>query len=361
VSWQRVDLADPQYEQPTEPPAVCGLIYKGKRHALSGPPEAAKTLAALIFGLEQMRAGGGTFAIVDFEMGEHATRLLLHDLGATLDEIASVYYVNPTGPPEPADLDAIAAAGVTLAIIDAAAGAYDASGLDDNKRADAEMFSRFWITPLWRLNITTITLDHVVKNSDARGRYAIGSERKLGTVDVHLGLEPVKQLHRGASGLVRIVTHKDRPGHLPRPRAAELELHSDPDTHQITWTLNPANEDSGDSATDSWRPTVLMDRVLDYLGQQTEPVTCNTVAGAVRGQRQYIMEAIRCLIADGTIAEQAGTRGAKLISTTRPVPGSEPVPEPHKNQWWEPTGSPTFSLQEEPVKNQSKEPVEAIP
>jgi hypothetical protein len=49
-----------------------------------------------------MRAGAGTFAIVDFEMGEHATRLLLQDLGATLDEIRSVYYTEASGPAEQA-------------------------------------------------------------------------------------------------------------------------------------------------------------------------------------------------------------------------------------------------------------------
>jgi hypothetical protein len=43
------------------------------RHAISGPPEAAKTLAALIFGLEWMRAGRGLFALIDFE-GANARR-----------------------------------------------------------------------------------------------------------------------------------------------------------------------------------------------------------------------------------------------------------------------------------------------
>jgi hypothetical protein len=315
VSWQRIDLADPQYDRPTEPPAICGLIYQGKRHALSGPPEAAKTLAALIFGLEQMRAGKGTFALIDFEMGEHATRLLLHDLGATLEEIGRVYYTYPSGPPEQADLDAITAAGVTLAIVDAAAGAYNASGLDDNKRADAETFSRAWITPLWQRNITTIILDHVVKNSDARGRYAIGSERKLGTVDVHLGLEAVKQLHRGTNGLVRITTHKDRPGHLPRPRAAELELHSDPDTHRITWTFNPVSEGNADDG-DRWRPTFLMDSVLDFLSRNPEPISRSALANAVKGRREYVLQAIDCLVEDGHLHQD----GRKLV----PVPGTYP-------------------------------------
>jgi hypothetical protein len=45
---------------------------------------------------------------------------------------------------------------------------------------------------------------------------------------------------RGRTGLVRIVTHKDRFGFLARPRAAELELRSDPDTFAVSWAFRPA-------------------------------------------------------------------------------------------------------------------------
>jgi hypothetical protein len=73
MTWERVDLSSPEFERPSEPPVVCGLLYAGMRHAISGPPEAAKTLAALIFGLEWMRAGRGLFALIDFE-GANARR-----------------------------------------------------------------------------------------------------------------------------------------------------------------------------------------------------------------------------------------------------------------------------------------------
>src|SRR3954465_10608280 len=105
-------------------------------------------------------------------------------------------------------------AGVTLTIVDAAAGAYDVSGLDDNKRAEVERFGRTWIVPFWQAGGTTLLLDHVVKNSETRGRYAIGSERKLGQVDVHLGLEALTNISRGGHGLIRVTVHKDRPAHL---------------------------------------------------------------------------------------------------------------------------------------------------
>jgi hypothetical protein len=315
--WVPIDLSAPEYDQPTEPPDLCGLIYMGKRHALSGPPEATKTLTALILGLEHVRAREDRrFALIDFEMGEHATRLLLNDLGATLQEIARVYYVAPDGPPTTADLVALSEADVTLAVIDSAAGAYTLSGLDDNKRGDAETFSRAWIRPMWQFGITTIVLDHVVKNSEARGRYAIGSERKLGTVDVHLGFEPVKPLSRGGRGLIRVVTHKDRPGHLGRPVAAELVVHSDPVTHQVTWEFKQPTEAASDNA-DGWRPTVLMDRVLDHFSRDPAPIAKTTLAKAVRGNYQYLLVAIDLLISEGRLAFDG-----KRVTVPKNVPGT---------------------------------------
>jgi hypothetical protein len=320
-NWTPLDLAAPEYDRPTEPPDLCGLIYSGKRHALSGPPEATKTLTALIFGLEHLRAAEDRrFALIDFEMGERATRLLLNDLCATLEEIARVYYVAPDGPPTSADLVVLSEAGVTLAVIDSAAGAYAVSGLDDNKRGDAETFSRGWITPMWQFGITTIVLDHVVKNAEARGRYAIGSERKLGTVDVQFGFEAVRALSRGGHGLVKIAVHKDRPGHLTRPHAAELELRSDPDTHKITWTFKPAGGDSqaGNGDSTAWRPTVLMDRVLEYISQHPEPIARTTLAKSVTGNYQYLLVAIDELVQDGRLRLD----GKRIVPVPRNVPGT---------------------------------------
>jgi hypothetical protein len=276
---------------------------------------------ALIFGLEHMRATGERFALIDFEMGEYATRLLLHDLGATIEEIRQVYYVAPEGPPQDDDLFALNEAGVTFAVIDSSAGAYAVSGLDDNRRQDAETFSRAWIQPLWQLGITTLAIDHVVKNSEARGRYAIGSERKLGTVDVHLGFEPVKALTRGGNGLIRVVTHKDRPGHLSRPCSAELALCSDPERHQITWEFKQPKAAVVDAA-ESWRPTVLMDRVLEYMSRHRDPIARTTLAKAVVGNYQYLLVAIDLLVSDGRLDFDD-----KRVSVPRNVPGTLSIEE----------------------------------
>src|SRR3954447_19138629 len=105
-------------------------------------------------------------------------------------------------------------------------------------------------------------LIYVTKNSETRGRYQIGSERKLAAVDVDLGFDAVRSLSRGGRGLIRITTQKDPPGHLTRPHPAELELVSEPDTHAISWTFRPAttNEETGNA----FRPTTLIDRVREH-------------------------------------------------------------------------------------------------
>ena len=99
MNWQALNLASPVYAQPSEPPTTCGLIYRGKRHLISGAPETAKTLIALIAALEEQRAGGGV-AYIDFESGPLETRRLLEDLGATEAEIGALLYFEPDGPPD---------------------------------------------------------------------------------------------------------------------------------------------------------------------------------------------------------------------------------------------------------------------
>jgi hypothetical protein len=312
MNWQALNLAAAEYEGKSEPPTVCGLIYKGRRHLVSGVPEAAKTLFSLIAGLEHMRAGLGRFALVDFESGPHAARLMLADLGAKPDELAAVWYIEADSPPDEEDFKALVDAGVTLAAIDAAAGAYGVSELDDNARKDAEAFGRAWTDPLWQAGIGTLVIDHVTKNAESRGRFAIGSERKAGRVDVHLGLEVAKPLTRGGSGAFRVRTHKDRPGWLRRPYATELEIASDPETHRLTWAFRDVSE-----TVDGWKPTQLMLKASRFLERQSGPVSQNAVEQHVGGKRDYLRQAIDELVAGGFAIETSGPRRARLLTSVR--------------------------------------------
>lgn len=303
MSWEPLNLRHLD-EQPSVEPTLCGLIYLGgPRHAFTGPPESAKTIAAHAVALEHVRDGGGVL-LVDLEMGARDTRDRLREMGATDDDLDRLVYVEPDTPAGPDTVaELIDRFSVQLAIIDAAAGAYSLHGLDDNRRGDVETFSELLIAPLRARGISSIVIDHVVKKPRDRARWAIGSERKLGFSDVSLGFSPITPLTRGGEGLVRIETHKDRHGHLPRPNAAELFLRSDPDTHQIAWEWREAQTQED---TDAWRPTGLMERVSKFLEGQPEPVSRRNIEAHVEGKTDYVRAAIGHLVTDGYVVETEG-------------------------------------------------------
>ncbi|MGZ4415880.1 MAG: AAA family ATPase, partial [Gaiellaceae bacterium] len=323
-SWEPRNLSLVEPRPPVRPTlGTLGLLYPGRRHILSGPPESLKTLLALIELLAVIRAGRRV-VLVDLETGPWDTRDRLRDLGTTEEEIAAVLYVEPDTAPTADTISGLAAFEPDLVILDAAAGCYDLAGLDDNKRSDVERFATLYVRGFWQAGIATLLLDHVVKNTETRGRYAIGSERKLGGCDVHLGVDALKPLSRGHHGLAKITVHKDRIGHLLRPVAGVLRLTSDPDTHAIGWELEP---DTSTDTDDRWRPTVLMGKVSEFLAGQTEPVSQTTIEKANLGKQvTYIRNALNALIADGNVTVTEGPRKARLCTLVKPFtpPGLTP-------------------------------------
>lgn len=271
--------------------------------------------------------------MIDFEMGKASTRRMLLDLGATDEELRAVAYFSPDGPPNKDDISTVSDR-ADLAVIDASLGAFHASGLDDNKRQDVERFAGTWIDPLWKGGVATLTLDHVTKSTEGRGKYAIGSERKVGHVDTHLGLETVgTPLVRGGTGLVKVRVHKDRLGFLHRPYAAEIAFTSDPETHAIAWEIRASSPIGQPS--DSWRPTVLMERVLEYLSRQPKPVSRNNIVTGISGNRKFTLQAITALIEDGLIEDTGSgltTSGSGTSSGTDGTGGSLVPPPKGWNQ-----------------------------
>lgn len=87
MSWEPINLAHLE-PRPAIKPSVGGvnLIYPGKRHVFSGPPESAKTLAAYAIALDEIRLDGNVL-LVDFEMGQWEARDRLREMGATDDEL----------------------------------------------------------------------------------------------------------------------------------------------------------------------------------------------------------------------------------------------------------------------------------
>lgn len=313
-SWTPRNLADMEDKPPVQPTlGGLGMVYPGKRHVFSGPQESAKTLAAYVVGLSVVRSGG-LVLLIDFEMGPWDTKTRLRELGATDDELGRFLYVEPDTPLSTGSVGELVGLEPSLVLVDALAGAFQLEALDDNSRKDVEKWAGAWIAPFWRAGVATLVIDHVVKNTELRGAYAIGSERKVGGVDVHLGFSVVRPIKRGETGTYKVSTHKDRGGMLKRGHLIDFKLSSDPDTHLLTWEfVAPAVVDD----EHPFRPTGLMEKVSRFLEMQTEPVSRNVVEQAKLGKAEYIRLGLDLLTQEGHIDETKGPNRARLVEVVR--------------------------------------------
>lgn len=322
-SWTPIDLVALNL-QPPEPPTISGLVYPGRRHVFSGEPESLKSWAALVLAVDEIRSGRSA-AFIDFsEGGRRDVYARAHDLGLSDNEIrASFLYLEPedaaTTPAASADIAALLRERQpSLIVFDATTGALELHGLDPNSGRDIQTFYRTVLAVFLASNAAIVLIDHLTRNRDARGKFAIGSERKIAAADVHLRFETVVPFGRGRTGRAKIETLKDRPGYLPRPRCAELELTSDRNTGRVTWSLTPATCDPDDANAHRFWPTVLMERVSTYVESCAEPPSRNNVETAVRGKATAVRVAIDTLIREGHFHEKAGARGARLLVLDKP-------------------------------------------
>jgi hypothetical protein len=320
VSWEPINLRHVP-DEPPEPPDYLGLVYRGRRHWFSGPPESLKTLVAYIVLHTAVRIGEPV-ALIDYEMGQRDARNRLREMGATDDDLDLIEFYEPDTAPTKDVLQAIADR-CRLVVIDAAAGAYQMYGLDENR--DAEKFNAAMPDVLWKAGATTIVLDHVVKNPDNRGMWASGHHRKIGGTEVHLGFDATK-LERGGTAVTRITAHKDRPGFHRRGKgkAGAVEFRSDPETHELTWERKADRETSAGE----WHgPTIYMERISRYL-EENGATSRSRTYDEVPGNKQRKVDAVRFLLAEKYIdTDESRSR----LRSVRPFRHEEPrslVPKP---------------------------------
>lgn len=317
-SWRPVDLVRFGLNPP-DLPTISELVYPGGRHIVSGEPESLKTWFALVVCVERILAGESVLWF-DFEMGPRAMYERLTGLGLVDEQVSEGFrYVEPADPltdDRRVEIETMCAVDrPAVAVIDSSTPALELLGLDPNAARDIEVFQRALISPLRRSGAAVIQLDHLVKAKEGRGRYPTGSERKLGVADVHLSFKTIAPFGRGKTGRAAITVHKDRHGHLPRGTCAELELRSDPD-ERVTWDLRFTEGASDPLGT--FRPTCLMERVSRYLESCTDLVSRNTVLSDVAGKDSGKRQAIDCLIREGFVESEPGSRNAQLLRSAKP-------------------------------------------
>jgi hypothetical protein len=305
-----------------------GLLYRGRINSLAGEAESLKTWLALAACAQELRAGCHVLYI-DFEDdAESVIRSRLHhDLAVASDRLVELlHYVRPDEPITAngarARLLADAAAwSPTVAVVDGITEALSLHGLSSNADVEIASLTSLLTRPLADLGAAVAVLDHVAKNPEQRGRYAIGSQHKLSAVSgAAYGIQCINPARRGAQdGLSRLVVTKDRPGGV-RPHAtavgivAEFHLGSNEDG-LVSWRLDPPG---ASRSAEPFRPTHLMEGVSQYLEESTEDQSQRAITRAVRGKGEAVIIAIRCLISEGFVSTRIGENRALLHRSERP-------------------------------------------
>ena len=342
-TWEPADLVALASQARTlAPPAILqtadghALLYRGVRHMVSGEPETAKSFLLLASAAELMGQGELVVWIDTDAMGPTATLERLRALGASDEEIAGRFlYIAPDGP-----LDArgeeivaeLAARCPALVVIDAYNPALAMQGLKTASTEDVERMNRILVLPWQRAGAAVVILDHVVKDEEARGIWSYGSERKLGGIEVHLGLELGKKaprLTRAQAATVTILAHKDRPGWHER-RAdrviGSITFTPDQEAGMVSWSLTldgKRTSDPEDTGRDTFRPTALMERVSRWIETQHHPASKKSIEDAVRGRAGFVRLALERLVEEGYVEVEQGPRGATLHRSLTPYRQAE--------------------------------------
>ena len=330
-TWSLVDLEDALAGRKPQAPTLMrrvdgkALIYPGRIHWFQGESESLKSWAAQ-FAVAQALIAGLMVLYIDFEDEVVSVVDRLVNLGVPADALRErFHYVNPEealihrGKATPGHVvlgQLLETNQYDLAIIDGVTEAMVIEDLDLMSNADAAAWMRRLPKRLSRLGIAVICIDHVVKNADARGRFAIGAQHKLAGVDGAVYSFSVKvPLARAIKdpvvGQVLITVQKDRPGWVRSAcrdgHVGVLEITSWPDDRMdAIITTEP---------TIPPPPLELVGRIMDYLGVY-DGASKNRLETDVDGKAEMIRAALAWLIEQQWIrVEQKGQAHRHYITS----------------------------------------------
>lgn len=319
-----------------------GLFYPGRMNSVASESEAGKTWFALIACLQEINDRNHVLYI-DFEddAGGVVGRLLC--LGANpADVLEFFHYVRPEnamGPVDQVDLAAVLENTPTLAIVDGVTEGMSLFGLELKDNTDIAKFGRLLLRPLQHAGAAVVTLDHVVKSSENRGRYSIGGVHKLnGLNGVAYMLENRRPFGIGVTGKSTIRVAKDRPGQIRKNGLshssgmhwyADLVVKSESQEYAEAHLYAPSVRDDDEREADEGarRLRALQTRVLDALAGAPGPLPGKGIEDRVEGRAVDVRRAVAALIDSGRIVAEPGPRGAVLHSLGAPPANGDEPPE----------------------------------
>jgi len=230
------------------------LFYRGKVHSVHGESESGKTWLALCAVAECLTAGEPVL-YVDFEddaKGVGARLLLMGVPRAAVVDPALFVYVRPEAglgaEAERKAFEHLLFGAYSLAVLDGVTESMGLFGLVGKDNDAVATWQRTLPNAIAnRTGAAVVCIDHVTKDADSRGRFAIGGQQKMaGLSGAAFIVEPETPFVRGLAGQASVRVGKDRPGFL---RAMGGEWRKGDRTQLVaTFTL-----DSTDDGLTRWR------------------------------------------------------------------------------------------------------------
>jgi len=330
------------------------LFYRGRIHSVHGETESGKSWLVQCATAECLLIGEPVLYL-DFEdeAGAVAERLVRLGVPAEVVQDPALFvYVHPEAPPtterERQAFDALLDDIYSLAVVD---GVTDSMALFGLSGMDADDVAR-WHRELpkavaHRTGAAVVCVDHVAKDSQTRGRFALGSQHKIaGLSGAAYVVEMEQPFAVGQAGRASVRVGKDRPGQVRSlggrwrksdrtQHVADLLLDST-DAERTIWALDRpshggASTDTNDGkpSKTTFRPTWFMEQVSRYWEETdaaTERTNSKTIAAMCEERkaqdkpqhRQHWRDAIKVLEAEAFVRTEVGARESIVYTVIKP-------------------------------------------
>ena len=302
-----------------------GLIYTGRVHSIYGESESGKSWVAQIASAEMLKDDKKVIYI-DFESDPSDVVGRMKSLGVSRANLLQYFtYIRPDGPRDADDpyWQAILESGsAELIIID---GVTESLTMWGGETKDNDAITR-WMRIFPRTVATAsgaavVLIDHITKNAETRGRFAIGGQAKLATIDGAAYLvEPLEALAPGRVGSLTMRVTKDRPGYIRKiagmwrksdrtQEAAVFLIDSTRPLMQYAITV-PLIEDELEANKEFKKSKEIVEFVHNHPG-----CTRRLIQEGVAGSKDAIGERISDLITGGWIDNKGNDRSFILYIT----------------------------------------------
>lgn len=328
-SWKPVNLAplfDGTYERPQTSLLLRTdgnyLFYQGKVHSLYGESESGKSWIAQIAVAEQLRQFKKVIYI-DFESDAGDIVDRLKSLKVTQAEILQNFtYIKPEMQSDFRDPHWKALLEPNCAVLIIIDGVTEALSLWAKESKDNDAITA-WMRQFPRAvaaasGAAVVLVDHVTKNAETRGRFAIGGQAKLATIDGAAYLvEPLEVLAPGRTGSLTVRVTKDRPGFVRKiagmyrksDRTQEVAVITIDSTRELMEYVVgvPLMEDEIVAGQ-----MEKLDREIVTFVDTNPGATKSMATRGIKGQDSAVLARLEVLIRDGVLENHGNERGYKL-------------------------------------------------